>query len=272
MDRTKPDAQKFDRVDDELLDAMRQETQLFMSAVFRENRSILDFIDGKFTYVNGPLARYYGMDGIDGEQFRKIELDGVQRSGIVTHASILTISSYATRTSPVLRGKWVLDTLLGAAPPPPPDDIPALVEKDLGTAASMRQRLEQHRADPACAACHNSMDPIGFGLETFDAAGAWRTKDGNFDIDSSGTLPDGRSFAGAKGLKDVLRADSALFARNFSEKLLTFALGRGLERSDRIAVDQILGQLASDNYRFVTLVNQIVNSRPFRMRTKAQGA
>jgi hypothetical protein len=269
LDRTKPDAQKFDRVDDELLDAMRQETQLFLNAVFRENRSILDFIDGKFTYVNGPLARYYGIAGIDGEQFQKIELDGVQRSGIVTHASILSISSYATRTSPVLRGKWVLDTLLGAPPPPPPDDIPALEEKDLGTAASMRQRLEQHRADPACAACHNSMDPIGFGLETFDAAGAWRTKDGNFDIDSSGTLPDGRSFAGSKGLKDVLRADSALFARNFAEKLLTFALGRGLERSDRAAVDQILSQLKSNDYKFETLVNQIVNSRPFRMRAKA---
>ncbi len=269
MDRTKPDAEKFNRVDDELLAAMRQETRLFMNAVFRENRSVLDFIDGRFTYVNGPLARYYGIEGIDGEQFQRVELDGEQRSGIVTQASILSISSYATRTSPVLRGKWVLDNLLGTAPPPPPDGTPQLVETDIGTAASMRQRLEQHRANPSCAACHNSMDPIGFGLETYDAAGAWRTKDGNFDIDSSGTLPDGRSFAGAKGLKEVLKADAALFARNFTEKLLTFALGRGLERPDRPAVDQILGQCASDNYRFATLVIQIVNSRPFRMRARA---
>jgi cytochrome c553 len=269
MDRTKPDAKRFDRVDDEMLEAMRQETRLFMSAVFRENRSILDFIDGRFTFLNGPLARYYGIGGVDGEQFQRVVLDGEQRSGIVTQASILSISSYATRTSPVLRGRWVLDTLLGAAPPPPPDSVPPLAENDLGAAASLRQRLERHRADPSCAACHDSMDPIGFGLETYDAAGAWRTMDGNFDIDSSGTLPDGRSFHGAKGLKEILKQDSSLFARNFSEKLLTFALGRGLESSDRPVVDQILAELAKDDYRFVTLVNQIVNSRPFRMRARA---
>jgi len=268
MDRTKPDAEKFKAVDDELLEAMRHETRLFIRTIFQENRSILDFIDGRFTFVNGPLARYYGIRGIDGEQFQRVELDGEQRSGIVTHASILGISSYATRTSPVLRGKWILDTLLGVPPPPPPDGIPPLVEKDLGTAASMRQRLEQHRADPSCAACHNSMDPIGFGLENYDASGAWRIKDGNFDIDSSGTLPDGRSFSGAKELKQVLKTDSALFARNFTEKLLTYALGRGLERSDRAVVDEVAREIARDGYRFVTLVSQIVNSRPFRMRTR----
>jgi len=269
MDRTKPDAARFGSVDDELLEAMRRETRLFIGAVFRENRSVLDFIDGRFSYLNGPLARYYGIDGIDGEAFQRVDLDGEQRSGIVTQASILSISSYATRTSPVLRGKWVLDTLLGTAPPPPPDGIPPLVEKDLGTAASMRQRLEQHRANPSCAACHNSMDPIGFGLENYDAAGHWRTKDGNFDIDNSGTLPDGRSFSGAKALKEILKADAGLFARNFTEKLLTYALGRGLERSDRPVVDQISRDIAGDNYRFVTLVHQIVNSRPFKMRARA---
>jgi len=269
MDRTKPDAEKFKSVDDELLEAMRRETRLFIDAVLRENRSILDFIDGRFTFVNGPLARYYGIKGVDGEQFQRVTLDGEQRSGIVTHASILSISSYATRTSPVLRGKWILDTLLGVPPPPPPDGIPSLVEHDLGTAASMRQRLEQHRADPSCAACHNSMDPIGFGLENYDASGAWRAKDGNFDIDSSGTLPDGRSFSGAKELKQVLKADAAMFARNFAEKLLTYALGRGLERSDRSVVEEIAREVARDDYRFVTLVNQIVNSRPFRMRTRS---
>jgi mono/diheme cytochrome c family protein len=269
LDRTKPDAARFAGVDDELLEAMRRETRLFIGAVFRENRSVLDFIDGRFTFADGPLARYYGIPGIDGEGFRRIELDGEQRSGIITHASILSISSYATRTSPVLRGKWVLDTLLGAAPPPPPDGIPPLVEKDLGTAASMRQRLEQHRENPSCAACHNATDPIGFGLENYDAAGAWRTRDGNFDIDNSGTLPDGRSFAGAKALKQILKADAGLFARNFTERLLTYALGRGLEPADRSVVDQIIRDAASDNYRFETLVNQIVTSRPFRMRAKA---
>jgi hypothetical protein len=271
MDRKKPDAAKFDKVDDELLDAMRQETLMFVGAVIKEDRSILDFIDGKFTFVNGPLARYYGIPGVDGEQLQRVELDGAQRSGIVTQGSILSISSYATRTSPVLRGKWVLDNLLGAAPPPPPDGIPALVEKDLGTAASMRQRLEQHRADPSCAACHNAMDPIGFGLENYDAAGAWRTKDGNFDIDSSGTLPDGRSFKGAQELKATLRAKSDIFTRNFTEKLLTYALGRGLERTDRAVVDQITNDLAHNNYKFSTLVADITRSRPFQMRARVTG-
>jgi hypothetical protein len=266
MDRTKPDADRFLTIDDELLDAMREETRLFIAAVFRENRSILDFIDGRFTFLNGPLARYYGIKGVDGEAFQRVELDGEQRSGIVTHASILSISSYATRTSPVLRGKWVLDNLLGAAPPPPPDNIPLLVEKDLGTAASMRQRLEQHRANPSCAVCHNQMDPIGFALENYDAAGAWRVKDGNFDIDTTGTLPDGRSVTGANGLKQILRADAAIFARHFTEKLLTYALGRGLERTDRPLVDRIVSDIARDEYRFVPLVTAIVNSRPFLMR------
>ncbi len=185
--------------------------------------------------------------------------------------SVLSISSYATRTSPVIRGKWVLENLLGAAPPPPPDDIPALKEDNLGTEASLRQRLEQHRADPACSACHSSMDPIGFGLENFDAAGAWRVKEGNFDIDSSGTLPDGRSFTGAKGLRQILLSQSHAFTQNFTEKLLTYALGRGLERSDRALVGQISGNLASQNHRFSVLVTSIVNSPAFQMRSTSSG-
>ena len=271
MDRKKPDAAKFPLVDDELLDAMRQETRLFLNAVVREDRSILDFIDGRFTYVNGPLARFYGIPGVDGEQFKRVDLDGEHRSGIVTQGSVLSISSYATRTSPVIRGKWVLENLLGAAPPPPPDDIPALEEKDLGTAASMRQRLEQHRADPACSACHSSMDPIGFGLENYDAAGAWRAKDGNFDVDSSGILPDGRSFSGAKGLKQILLSQSHAFTQNFTEKLLTYALGRGLERSDRGLVGQISSNVAQHDYRFSSLVTSIVNSPAFQMRSASSG-
>jgi hypothetical protein len=269
MDRKKPDALKFKAVDDELLDAMRQETRLFVGAVIKEDRNILDLIDGKFTFLNGPLARYYGIAGVDGEHFRRVELDGEQRSGLITQASILSISSYATRTSPVIRGKWVLDNLLGAAPPPPPDNIPALVEKDLGTAASMRQRLEQHRADPSCAACHNSMDPIGFSLENYDAAGGWRTKDGNFDIDSTGTLPDGRNLVGAKGLKQALLALSAGFSEHFADRLMTYALGRGLEKSDRPTLQQITGELSKNDYRFSILVSSIVNSRPFQMRSRA---
>jgi hypothetical protein len=268
MDRTKPDSERFLSVDDELLDDMRRETLLFIESVFREDLSILDFIDGRFTFLNGPLARYYGVNGVDGEHFRKVELDGEQRSGIFTQASILTISSYATRTSPVLRGKWVLDNLLGASPPPPPDNIPLLEEKDLGTAASMRERLEQHRANPSCAVCHDQMDPIGFALENYDAAGAWRVKDGNFDLDTTGALPDGRSFTGAKGLKQLLRSDSAAFARHFTEKLLTYGLGRGLERGDRVIVDQITRDIAREDYKFASLVRSIVTSPPFRMRSR----
>ena len=268
MDRKKPDAQKFNVVDDELLDAMRQETLLFVGAIFRENQSILDFIDGKFTFVNGPLARYYGIKGVDGEAFQRVELDGTERSGILTQGSVLTIASYATRTSPVLRGKWVLDTLLGASPPPPPPNVPALGEADLGTAVSMRERLAQHRADPSCAACHNQMDPIGLGLENYDAAGAWRTREGKFDIDSSATLPDGRSFIGAKGLKETLRAQPDAFARHFTDRLLTYALGRGLEASDAPVVAEIGRALAADRYRFMTLVAAVVNSRPFQMRSR----
>jgi Protein of unknown function (DUF1592)/Protein of unknown function (DUF1588)/Protein of unknown function (DUF1585)/Protein of unknown function (DUF1595) len=266
MDRTKPDSEKFLSIDDELLDDMRRETLMFVGAVMREDRSILDFIDGRFTYVNGSLARYYGIAGVDGEQFQRVELDGRQRSGIMTQGSILTISSYATRTSPVLRGKWVLDNLLGVPPPPPPDNIPPLQDKDLGTAASMRQRLEQHRANAICASCHDRMDPIGFGLENYDAAGSWREKDGRFEIDTSGTLPDGRTFAGARELKQMLRADGVIFSRNIVQKLMTYALGRGLERADRPVVDQITRDAAANDYRFVPLVTSIVNSRPFRMR------
>jgi hypothetical protein len=269
MDRKKPDAAKFSRVDDELLDAMRQETLLFIDEVIRKDRSILDFIDGRFTYLNGPLARFYGVQGIDGEAFTRVELDGEQRSGIVTQGSVLTISSYANRTSPVIRGKWVLENLLGSAPPPPPDNIPPLEEANLGEAASMRQRLEEHRKNPSCSACHAQMDPIGFGLENYDADGSFRTKDGRFDIDSSGTLPDGRSFTGAKGLKQILMSQSHAFTQNFTEKLLTYALGRGMERSDRALIGQISGKVAQQNYRFSALVSSIVNSPAFQMRSIA---
>jgi hypothetical protein len=269
MDRKKPDAAKFRTVDDELLKAMRTETRMFLGAVFQEDRSILDLIDGKFTFVNGPLARFYGIPGVDGESFQRVTLDGEQRSGILTQASILSsVSSFATRTSPVLRGKWVLDNILGSPPPPPPDGIPALVEANLGETASMRQRLEQHRAAPACAACHDSMDPIGFALENYDASGAWRTKDGNFDIDSSSKLPDGRKLSGAKSLKQAIREKSSAFVDHFVDRLMTFGIGRGLDKSDRPFIRQVAADAATHDYKFSAIVSAIVNSRPFLMRSK----
>ncbi len=268
LDRKKPDAATFPNVDDELLSYMRQETLLFTREIFREDRSLLDFIDAEYTYLNGPLARYYGIAGVNGFEFQRVPLNGSNRAGIATHGAILALTSYATRTSPVIRGKWVLQTLLGAAPPPPPADVPALEEKNLGSEASVRVRLEQHRANPACAACHNSMDPIGFGLENFDAAGAWRTHEGKFAVDSSGTLPDGQSFTGVSGLRKILRSQSSQFTRNFSEQMLTYALGRGLEASDRTTVNQINQRLIANGNKLSALVLAIVDSEPFRMKSK----
>ena len=261
LDRRKPDPAHFGIVDDELIEAMRQETTLFARAILREDRSVLDFIDGRFSFLNGPLARFYGIPGVRGEGFERVNLDGDRRGGVVTQASVLALSSYATRTSPVLRGKWVLENLLGTPPPPPPADVPPLVEANLGAAASQKERLEQHRAKSECAVCHDLMDPIGFRLENYDASGAWRDRDGRFPIDS----------AGPRELKRELRAKSPLFARNLTEKMLTYALGRGLERQDRPELDRITARLAANGYRFSTLVMEIVESSPFQGRRQEGG-
>ncbi|TDI23164.1 MAG: DUF1592 domain-containing protein [Acidobacteria bacterium] len=266
LDRVKPDPERFPTVDDELRHAMRRETELFVDAIIRENRSVLDFLDAPFTFLNGPLAHHYGMSGVAGERFRRVSLDGEQRGGLLTQASILTVSSYPTRTSPVLRGKWVLDTLLGTPPPDPPENVPALDEAAIGSSASLRTQLEQHRANPSCAVCHDQIDPLGFGLERYDAVGAWRTHDGPFLIDDSGTLPDGTSFRGSRELKAILRTQADAFTRNLAERLLTYALGRGLETYDTAAVETILSQAVADGYRFSSLVLGVVHSEPFRMR------
>ena len=271
LGRTKPDPARFPTVDDELLDAMRRETNLFVEAIIREDRSVLDLIDAPFTYLNGPLARHYGIPGVNGEEFQRVTLEGDQRSGLLTQGSILTVSSYPTRTSIPVRGKWVLENLLGAPPPPPPDTVPELSESKLGENISLRVRLEQHRADPNCSGCHNLMDPIGFGLESYNAVGAWRTHDGDVPIDTSGVLPDGRSFQGAKDLKQILKSQSEAFTRNLTEKLLTYALGRGLERTDATTVDHIVDRTTANDYRFSTLVMEIVMSDPFQMRSTTGG-
>ncbi|MGH9674815.1 MAG: DUF1592 domain-containing protein [Bryobacteraceae bacterium] len=271
LDRKRPAPERFPGMDDELLDAMRRETRLFVGEVFRSDRGVLDLLDARFTFVNGPLARHYGIAGIRGEDFQRVSLDGGERGGLLTQGAILTVSSYPTRTSPVIRGKWVLENLLGTPPPPPPPDVPELDEAKIGLTASLREQLEQHRARPACAVCHNQMDALGFGLENFDATGAWRTHDGKFPIDASGTLPDGKSFRGPAELKGVLRAQADLFARNLAEKLLTYALGRGLEPYDKGAVDEIMSQTRALQYRFSAMVMGIVQSRPFQMRAAAGG-
>ena len=262
----KPDPKRFPEYDADLREAMRTETELFFAAIVHEDRSILDFLDGRFTFLNERLAKHYGIEGITGREFRRVDLDGTQRSGVLTQASVLTVSSYPTRTSPVLRGKWVLENLLGTPPPPPPPDVPPLNESVVGATVSLREQLEKHRSSPECAGCHSRMDPIGFGLENYDAIGRYRTAEGKFPIDSSGTLPNGKSFAGAAELKTILRGDPQTFTRALSEKLLTYALGRGLEAYDRAAVATITNRVQQNDYRFSALVQAIVDSVPFEMR------
>jgi hypothetical protein len=266
LDVLKPDPARFPEFDAALREDMRTETQMFFQAIVNEDRGVLDFLDGRFTFLNERLAKHYGMSGVTGPHVRRVELDGVQRSGVLTQASVLTVSSYPTRTSPVIRGKWVLDNLLNTPPPPPPPDVPALDEKAAGATVSMRQQLEAHRANPTCAGCHSRMDPLGFGLENYDAIGRWRSIDGKFPIDASGVLPNGKTFTGASELKTILRADHFIFVRALSEKMLTYALGRGLEPYDRAAVEKLAKSVESDGFRFSRLVESTVESMPFQMR------
>ena len=260
-----PDPKAFPNFDDDLRAAMRKETELFFDAILREDRSILDFIDADFSFVNERLAKHYGIDGVKGKDFQRIKLPG-NRGGILTQASILTLTSYPARTSPVQRGKWVLETVFNTPPPPPPEDVPALDEQKQ-LKGTLRQVMEQHRANPACATCHQSMDAIGFAFENYDAIGRWRDKDGDFAIDPSGILPGGKTFQGPAELKTILRSKKDLFARCLSEKVLTYALGRGLEYYDKCAVDKILIELQKNDYRFSTLLIEAVKSEPFQMRT-----
>jgi len=266
LESVKPDPDRFPGFDDKLRQAMHQETKMFFETVVREDRSILDFLDGRFTFLNERLARHYGIPGIEGEQFRRVTLDGEQRGGILTHASILTVTSYPTRTSPVVRGLWVLENFLAAPPPPPPPDVPQLKEEEIGATMSLRTQLEKHRADPNCAVCHVKMDALGFGLENYDAIGQWRTHDGKFPVDAAGRLPDGKSFSKPSQLRQILKSDRDSFARCVTEKVLTYALGRGLERYDGPVVAAISRKLAGNNHRFSTLVLEVVNSMPFQMR------
>jgi len=266
LDSLKPDPDKFPAYNADLREAMKKETHLFFSYIIHEDRSILDFLTAKYTFVNDLLANLYGIPNVTGDQFRKVDLTGTPRMGVLTQASVLTVSSYPTRTSPVIRGKWILENILNTPPPPPPANVPSLKESEAGSAMSVRESLEKHRADPVCASCHARMDPLGFGLENFNGIGRYRTEDGKFPIDSSGTLPGGRSFKNAEELMHILQDDKDAFTRCLTEKLLTFAIGRGLERYDRPVVNTIAHKVADHQYKFSTLVMEIVNSAPFQMR------
>jgi hypothetical protein len=266
------DRERFPEFEEYLRLSMRRETQMFVEHIIRDDRSILDFIDGRYSFLNERLARHYDIANVSGPAFRRVDLTGTPRGGVLTQASVLAVSSYATRTSPVLRGKWILDNLLDAPPPDPPADVPNLDEAAIGTSASMREQLEAHRKNPTCASCHRRMDPLGFGLENFDAVGAWRTMDGKFPVDATGVLPDGRTFKGPEELRAILTSDRDAFARCLTSKLMTYALGRGLERYDAKTVKLVASRLPVKNYRFSALVLEIVNSLPFKSRAAPRGA
>jgi hypothetical protein len=266
LDSLKPDPDKFPAYNADLREAMKKETHLFFSYIIHEDRSILDFLTAKYTFVNDQLASLYGIPNVNGPEFRKVDLTGTPRMGVLTQASVLTVSSYPTRTSPVIRGKWILENILNTPPPPPPANVPSLKEAEAGSAMSVRESLEKHRADPICAGCHARMDPLGFGLENFNGIGRYRTTDGKFPIDSSGTLPSGKSFKNAEELMRILVDDKDGFTRCLAEKMLTFAIGRGLERYDRPVVNSIARKVAENRYKFSTLVMEVVNSAPFEMR------
>jgi hypothetical protein len=266
-----PDRKKFQEYTDYTRMSMARETSLFFENLIHEDRPILDLLDAKYTFLNERMADFYGIPGVKGAEFRRVDLAGTPRAGILTQASVLTVSSYANRTSPVLRGKWVLENILNTPPPPPPANVPSLDEDAVGASASLREQMEKHRANAICASCHSRMDPLGFALENFDAIGRYRTKDGKFPIDASGRLPDGRTFAGADGLAAILRSDPAAFAQCVTEKMLTYALGRGLESYDRRTVKEIAAKLAASQYRFSSLVSGIVNSLPFQMERSTRG-
>jgi cytochrome c5 len=266
LDVVKPDPQKFPEWDPELRDAMRTETSLFFDYILRENRPMADFLDSRYTFLNERLARHYGIEGVKGPEFRKIDLTTGERGGVLGQAGVLTVSSYATRTSVVIRGKYILQEILGTPPAPPPPDVPPLDEAAVGTSLSLRQQMEKHRANAVCASCHSKMDPLGFGLENYDAVGKWRTLDGKFPVDSSGTLPNGKTFATPAEMRAALVSLVPQFARSLVEKLMIYALGRGVAPYDRRAIDQITGRLADQGYPFQTAIYEIVRSAPFQMR------
>ena len=281
------DAKLFPNFDEELPQAMQQETQWFLHHMLREDRSLLELIDANYTFLNSRLASHYRIadtlgnplgakvekngDAIPRDRFVRVQLQGSERGGMLTQASLLMTTSPPTRTSPVKRGAWILENILGTPPPPPPPDVPELDQKE-AKATTLRERLEQHRANAVCAACHAKIDPLGFAFENYDAVGMYRKKEGNKDIDASGTLPDGRKINGMGDLKKALLADKEKFARHVVEKMLTYALGRGVEYYDKRAIDRIVTEVAKDDFKLSRMVIAIVQSDPFRLRRgKDQG-
>ena len=289
LDEVMPDGRRFIEFDDNLRQALRQETELFFEGILRDDRSILELLSADYTFLNERLAKHYGIPHVYGSHFRRVSFgtrsnggpasaraaddaeaappqNAPRRGGLLRHGSVHTVTSYATRTSPVIRGKWVLDNILGTPPPPPAPDVPALEDGTVSAKLPVRERLLAHRANPACATCHDLIDPLGFALENFDAIGRWRATEEHKPIDASGSLPDGTRFDGVASLEQALLQRPELFAGAVTEKLLIFALGRGVEYYDAPAVRQVVRRAQADQYRFSSLILGIVNSTPFQMR------
>ena len=262
----KPDPDAFPQFDDNLREAFRRETELFVASQIRDDSNVLNLLTADYTYLNERLAKHYGIPGVYGNHFRRVALADSQRGGLLGQGSILTATSYPNRTSPTLRGKWVLDNLLGTPPPPPPPDVPDLADSDTSSPRSVRERLEAHRTNPVCASCHSRMDPFGLALEPFDAIGGLRSHDGGELIDASASLPDGSTFDGPAGVRDYLLVNQERFVATLTRKLLTYALGRGLEDYDPPAVRQIVRAAAADDYSWSSILLGIVESVPFQMR------
>ena len=264
--RIQPDPAAFPNFDENLRQALERETELLVASTLREDHSVVDLLAADYTFVNQRLAEHYGMKGVYGSEFRRVAVKDPNRQGLLGQASILTVTSYPNRTAPTIRGKWVLEQLLGTPPPPPPPNVPSLKEDATTKAMTMRQRMEQHRANPACAVCHRTMDPLGFALENFDGLGRWRNSagPGAGQIDSSGVLPDGARFEGPAGLREVLLSRRDLFVETFTERLLTYALGRGVEEYDRPVIRKIVRE--APDRRWSSIILGIVKSTPFQMR------
>jgi hypothetical protein len=267
LSRAQPDPDVFPEFDENLRQAFQRETEMLIEAIVREDRSVVDLLDANFTYLNERLARHYQIADVHGANFRRVSLTDSDRFGLLGQGSILTVTSYPTRTSPVLRGKWILENLLGTPPPPPPANVPDLKDHaEDGRALTLREQMEKHRADSTCASCHARMDPLGFALENYDGVGKRRTKGANGVIDTSGSLPDGTKFHGPDGLRDLLLSRRDQFVETVTEKLLTYALGRGLEYYDQPAVRAITREAAKDDYRVSSVIIAITKSAPFQMR------
>ncbi|HLH96361.1 MAG TPA: DUF1592 domain-containing protein [Xanthobacteraceae bacterium] len=272
--RVQPDSGAFPNFDDNLRQAMEEETELVVDSTLREDRNVADLLTTDYTFVNQRLAEHYGIKGIYGNEFRRISITDPNRMGLLGQASIMTVTSYPNRTAPTIRGKWVLEQLLGTPPPPPPPNVPALKDDGSTKSLTMRQRMEEHRASPQCAVCHRLMDPIGFALENYDGIGRWREfagDEGTGTIDASGVLPDGTAFDGPAGLRDILVARREQFVQTFTERLLTYGLGRGVEQYDAPIIRRIVREASADDYKWSSIVLGIVNSNPFQMRRVSNG-